>query len=470
MPCAASRVGCSTSIFRCPIISVAERVSVSFRTPGQPDPGYIGLQARTPNRFPMPTEVYPTICHDWLPELRIAPFEQGRADIECFLVETRVSAFLVNQKMRCLLEALVEHSSMAALRTQCLEASLGTSIDEAEVSAAIASDSPKAVFQETVRPRPGKRLFIFPSACCRPASVQAAGLTRLRGLYSPAVVAVVTAGFLLLGCHGCWRGGSGNASTPGLSSHRCPAGCSAGTCLIALIHELGHAAACVWFGLPPGEIGFGLYLLFPVFYTDVTKAWRLRSSRRAVVDAGGIYFQMILVALAVPLAHHLGNDRRIFAFVLYNLYLIFHNLNPLFKMDGYWIFSDLAGSAGTSSRQRTWQIFRQGVLSGPIANRPRGFPWMEKKKDLAAAPMPMRSRCWPMGVVCRRRLALQWFAAQLKPYSAAVAAAHLRAIAAGRAGWRTMHPSREKNAAEARAGQPDARLDSWIPLISWAVA
>jgi putative peptide zinc metalloprotease protein len=348
-------------------------------------------------------------------ELHIAPFEQGRADIECFLVETRVGAFLVNQKMRCLLEALVEHSSMAGLRTQ-LEASLGTRIDEAEVSAAIAG-LPKSVFQDG-QLADGKTPFHFFFRLLTARVVQR-WADRLCGLYAPVVVMVV-AGSFLLELPWLWQG-----VLQCINAQLTPTSILwllGGTCLVALIHELGHAAACAWYGLRPGEIGFGVYLVFPVFYTDVTKAWRLRPSRRAVVDAGGMYFQIILIAVAVPLAHALNNDRRIFTFVLYNLYLIFHNLNPLFKMDGYWIFSDLAGLPNL--HKRTWQIFRQTLR----ANRkpPLGFPWREKKGTL------LLLQAYALTVAAYAMLVVfalpQWFAVQLKPYPAA-AAAHLRAIA-----------------------------------------
>ena len=43
-----------------------------------------------------------------------------------------------------------------------------------------------------------------------------------------------------------------------------------------------------------GNIGFALYFIYPAFYTDVTKVWRLPRLKRAVVDLGGIYFQAIL--------------------------------------------------------------------------------------------------------------------------------------------------------------------------------
>jgi putative peptide zinc metalloprotease protein len=347
-------------------------------------------------------------------ELHIAPFEQGRADIACFLVETRTGAFLVNQKMRCLLEALVEHSSMAGLRTQ-LEASLGTSIDEAEVSAAIAG-LPRSVFQDGQPAACKTPLHFFLRLL--PARVVQRWADLLRGLYSPAVVAVVI-GLFLIELPWTWQGAMQAIDTQ--LSPTSVLWLLVGTCLIALVHELGHAAACAWYGLRPGEIGFGLYLVFPVFYTDVTKAWRLRPGRRAAVDAGGIYFQIILITAAVPLAHALNNDRRIFAFVLYNLYLIFHNLNPLFKMDGYWIFSDLAGLPNL--HKRTWQVLRQTLR--PTRKPPLGFPWMEKKRTwLLLQAYALAVVAYALFVV----LALpHWFAVQLKPYPA-VAAAHLRAI------------------------------------------
>jgi putative peptide zinc metalloprotease protein len=363
----------------------------------------------------MPTEVSGELPR-LAAEMHIAPFEQGRAGVECFLVETRAGAFLVNQKMRCLLEALVEQSSMSGLRTQ-LEASLGQRIDEAEVSAAIAG-LPRAVFQAG-RQVPGKTPFHF-SARLLPAPVVQAVATRIRRLYSPATVAVVAA-LLMLELPWLIQGLAQRVSA-GLS----PSGVLvllAGTCLIAMVHELGHAAACAWYGLRPGEIGFGLYLVFPVFYTDVTKTWRLRPSRRAVVDAGGIYFQAILIVLTVPLAHGLGNDRSLFAFVLFNLYLIFHNLNPLFKMDGYWIFSDLAGLPNL--HKRTWQVLRRGLGLGRKPDR--GFPWGASRRAL------LLLHAYAFAVVAYAAFAVlalpRWFTAQLKPYPG-IALAHLHAIGA----------------------------------------
>ena len=56
----------------------------------------------------------------------------------------------------------------------------------------------------------------------------------------------------------------------------------------SLFHELGHASACKHFGIRHGGIGFGLYLNFPVLYTDVTEVWRLRRADRCIVNLGGV--------------------------------------------------------------------------------------------------------------------------------------------------------------------------------------
>ena len=54
------------------------------------------------------------------------------------------------------------------------------------------------------------------------------------------------------------------------------------TLLSSFFHELGHASACKFFGIQHGGIGFGLYLNFPVLYTDVTEVWKLNRKQRCI--------------------------------------------------------------------------------------------------------------------------------------------------------------------------------------------
>src|SRR5215207_5744812 len=55
-------------------------------------------------------------------------------------------------------------------------------------------------------------------------------------------------------------------------------------------HEIGHASACRHSGARPGEMGVGVYLIWPAFYCDVTEAYRLDRRGRLRTDLGGVYF------------------------------------------------------------------------------------------------------------------------------------------------------------------------------------
>ncbi|MBU1097800.1 MAG: hypothetical protein KKB34_15055 [Bacteroidetes bacterium] len=112
--------------------------------------------------------------------------------------------------------------------------------------------------------------------------------------------------------------------------------------LSTLFHELGHSSACEYYGAKHGNIGLGLYLYFPVFYADVTDVWKLPRLQRAVVDFAGIYFQLIFVVLLYFLYILFKEVILIYSIYVIEFSLIF-NINPFFRFDGYWIFSDLTG-------------------------------------------------------------------------------------------------------------------------------
>lgn len=110
---------------------------------------------------------------------------------------------------------------------------------------------------------------------------------------------------------------------------------------IMLFHELGHAASSLKYNVAPSEIGFGIYLYFPVLFTDVSQSWMAHRWQRIVIDLSGIYFQFILMTLFllsnyfIDFPHYVVN-----AFIINNVGIAIYNLNPLFKFDGYWLFSD----------------------------------------------------------------------------------------------------------------------------------
>jgi|SRR6185369_11987175 len=110
----------------------------------------------------------------------------------------------------------------------------------------------------------------------------------------------------------------------------------------AIIHEMGHASALVSYGCKQTEIGFGIYLYFPVLYTDVSQAWKLSRHQRAMIDVAGVYFQSVFQLLFLGLFFINGSPVPIYFFIFTDL-IMFRTMNPFLRMDGYWLVADLFG-------------------------------------------------------------------------------------------------------------------------------
>ncbi len=107
-------------------------------------------------------------------------------------------------------------------------------------------------------------------------------------------------------------------------------------------HEFGHAAGCVYGGGRPGAIGAGLYLWVPVFWTDVTDAYRLDRAGRLRTDLGGIYFNVIFIVVSTGVAW-LTHWTPAAAAALMTHFVILQQLMPIVRMDGYYLYGDLTG-------------------------------------------------------------------------------------------------------------------------------
>ncbi|MEU1181376.1 hypothetical protein ABZ464_27790 [Streptomyces sp. NPDC005820] len=109
-----------------------------------------------------------------------------------------------------------------------------------------------------------------------------------------------------------------------------------------LFHEFGHASACHYSGAAPGKIGYGLYLIWPSMYTDVTDVYRATKSGRLRTGLGGVYFNAVFMLMLM--AGYLLTGE---AFFLASIYLVhfevLEQLMPVVRLDGYYILGDLAG-------------------------------------------------------------------------------------------------------------------------------
>jgi putative peptide zinc metalloprotease protein len=116
-------------------------------------------------------------------------------------------------------------------------------------------------------------------------------------------------------------------------------------------HECGHATACAYGGARPGVLGAGIYVVWPVFYCDVTDAYRLGKTGRLRTDMGGIYFNAIF-ALATAGLYAVTRFEPLLLIIVLQNFAILQQLMPLLRLDGYYIVSDLTGVPDILNRVR----------------------------------------------------------------------------------------------------------------------
>ncbi len=270
-------------------------------------------------------------------DIRLAPFENGAPETELYLVEVGDSCFVVNRALRDVLTALRESPTTLEELARIYEMQTQQRVSVEVLSELLTTRIPDALFIHTPYPV-SKRPFVFsfrlfPERLVRPLS------SRLRWLFArqiviPALCALAVAEYFVF-------------SKSLTAIHHKFEFTDLPLLYLALIasalfHELGHAAACRRYGCPHGEIGFALYFIYPAFYADVTKAWRLSPSRRAVVDIGGVYFQCLLI-IVLAFYDALFDSPFALRVVWLTQFTLLFTLNPIFKMDGYWLLTDLSG-------------------------------------------------------------------------------------------------------------------------------
>jgi putative peptide zinc metalloprotease protein len=134
-----------------------------------------------------------------------------------------------------------------------------------------------------------------------------------------------------------------------------------------LLHELGHASACRRFGAMHGGIGFGFYLLTPVFFADVSDAWKLKPQQRIIVNLGGIYMEM-LFSSGLLIAYLITGQVNLLLIPCLLISGTLYNLNPLLRFDGYWVLADMTSipnlqKKSFESLKNKWRSLKDGNIS-----------------------------------------------------------------------------------------------------------
>jgi putative peptide zinc metalloprotease protein len=144
--------------------------------------------------------------------------------------------------------------------------------------------------------------------------------------------------------------------------------------LTKMVHELAHATACRRAGVACGEIGLMFFVGMPCPYCDVSLVSRLDSAiGRAGVMLAGIYVELVVAALATviwwispsgPIEAMALN-----VMIVCGISTLVFNANPLMRMDGYYVLSDIVGTSNLRAKAATaWQR----LVSSRLGNWSRG--------------------------------------------------------------------------------------------------
>nr|WP_314073338.1 hypothetical protein [uncultured Roseococcus sp.] len=133
--------------------------------------------------------------------------------------------------------------------------------------------------------------------------------------------------------------------------------------LIKVLHEAGHAVAAQRMAAAEGErlnvfrSGISLMFMMPAPYVDVSGMWMVASPwRRALVGAAGIYVEGLIAAIAAILwayaAPGWGREILFQTVLVVGVSSLLFNANPLVRLDGYYVMSDLLGIHNLQQRGR----------------------------------------------------------------------------------------------------------------------
>jgi putative peptide zinc metalloprotease protein len=161
-------------------------------------------------------------------------------------------------------------------------------------------------------------------------------------LFSPLVVVPVVLAFAAVAGWVLFSQGLAAATAQAFANPALFLAVVAVTVLSAGFHEFGHAAAARYGGSTPGAMGFGIYLFWPAFYTDVTDSYRLGRAGRVRTDLGGLYFNALVVLLAFGVWWLTGWHAVLLVVATQVLQMI-RQLAPMLRFDGYHVLADLTG-------------------------------------------------------------------------------------------------------------------------------
>jgi len=119
--------------------------------------------------------------------------------------------------------------------------------------------------------------------------------------------------------------------------------------VVMAIHEIGHGLTCKHYGGRVPAMGFALVYLTPAFYTDTSEGDVMGDRyQRIMITVAGVWVEMMICTIATIVwwGTPPGTTVHDFSYIVIlitGIAVVLINWNPLIKLDGYFILTDLLG-------------------------------------------------------------------------------------------------------------------------------
>jgi len=147
-------------------------------------------------------------------------------------------------------------------------------------------------------------------------------------------------------------------------------------------HEIGHGHACKHYGGRVPAMGFLLIYLAPAFYTDTTEGGIMGSRyQRMVIALAGVWAELYICAAATIIWWMSPPDTMLHSvaymmMLLTGIAAVLINFNPLMKLDGYYIMTEILGLADLKENSTAYV---SALLKNHIWNLPVEVPFVPRR-------------------------------------------------------------------------------------------
>ena len=154
---------------------------------------------------------------------------------------------------------------------------------------------------------------------------------------------------------------------------------------MAAVHETAHGLAGKHYGATVEKMGFTLMYFAPSFFCDSTQVWVIAGKwARIVTSIAGIWLDLVIcfVATVIWWGTATGMSAHDWAYkvmMVTGIGVSLLNLNPLIKLDGYLIFSELVGEP---SLKESSTAYLSGWVRKHLFRLPAEVPYIPRRKRL----------------------------------------------------------------------------------------